>query len=101
MVAGKDITRHFARVNKDSYEEYGIKSGDLVYIVGSGFAPVDEHDNYKLLFVVVTTTDDVPSGERGITIGRESLDICSDDEQVDFNLKMEAALEREEAATTK
>lgn len=95
MVSGKDITKMFARVNKDGYEEFGVKAGDLVYVVGSGFAPVDDDDNYKLLFVVVSTTDGIPSGSRGITIARNSLDICSDDEQVDLNLAMEKALERE------
>src|SRR5690625_4625449 len=52
-----DITNQFARVNSDSYTEYGLEKGETVFIAGNGFSPTDELDLYKLLFVVVKLKD--------------------------------------------
>lgn len=95
-----DIVGRFARVTSDQYEEYGLAKYDLVFVAGSGFSPVDDDDNYKLLFVVASVgVDGVPSQERGVTIARKSLDITSDDENTELLKKMEDALVQRQEET--
>lgn len=93
-----NIVGKFARVTSDKYGEYGLAEGALVFISGSGFAPVDADDNYKLLFVVLAVKDDVPQGDHGITIARTSLEVASDEEDADLKSKMEVALVKQAEA---
>lgn len=95
----KEIVGNYAYILGSSYEEYGLGEGSLVFIAGSGFSPIDEDDNFKLLFVVTKTDNGVPVGERGVTIARKSLQVCSDEEQATYKKNMEEVLEREAEAT--
>lgn len=67
----------FAKVVSDKYTEYGLDKGDIVFVAGSGFAPVDDDDNYKLLFVGAKVVDGVPVQDKGITLARSSLKLVS------------------------
>jgi len=87
----------FAKVNTDAYEKYDLPSGTLVFIAGSGFSPVDDDDNYKLLYVVAKVGEDgVPAGDKGVTIARKSLDVLSHEDLQNNLKKMEDALARKE-----
>lgn len=87
-----EITGKFAYVVSDQYGDYGLDKGDLVFIAGSGFSPVDEDDNYKLLFVVSKIQDDVPDMSKGVTIARKSLELLSDIENQRHLERMEESL---------
>lgn len=91
----KEIVGKFGRVLGKAYEEYGLPEGGLVFISGSGFAPVDDDDNYKLLFIVLPIKDGVPSGERGVTIARKYLEVCSDEEDATHKKVMEQKFDEE------
>src|SRR5262245_40618603 len=91
----KEIVGKFARVNSESYSEYGLPKDGLVFISGSGFAPMDDDDNYKLLFIVLPIKDGVPSGERGVTIARKDLTVCSEEEDAEFKKIMEKKFDEE------
>lgn len=87
-----DIVGKFAHINSDSYEDYGLPRGQLVFIVGSGFSPVDEDDTYKLLFIIAKMDGDVPSKERGVTIARKSLEVLPDEQSDELLNRMEESL---------
>lgn len=97
-----DIVGKFAHVNSDNYEEYGLTRGQLVFIAGSGFSPVDDEDTYKLLFIVAKMNGDVPSKENGVILARKNLELLPDDQNEELLNKMEANLaqEKEEGHTT-
>lgn len=93
-----DIVGKFARVESDAYEEYGLVRDSIVFIAGSGFSPVDDDDNYKLLFAVVKIGEDgLPASKKGITIARKSLGVLSDESTVDMKKKLDNALAIKEA----
>jgi|ERR1700749_1323168 len=94
-----DIVGKFAKVQSEGYDGFGLEEGDLVFIAGSGFSPVDEDDNYKLLFVVSKMDENgIPNSKGGITIARKSLSILSDEDCSNLRQKMENAFaEKEEA----
>lgn len=90
----------FARIASDAYVEYGLNRGDLVAIAGSGFAPVDEDDNYKLLFVV-SKYEDGRLEDRGTVMNRTSLELLPDEESEKLmetlkNVTQEASNETQE-----
>lgn len=79
MNKAAEIVGKFARIASDAYVEYGLSRGDLVAIAGSGFAPIDEDDTYKLLFVV-SKYENGKLEDRGIVLNRSSLELLPDDE---------------------
>lgn len=87
-----DIVGRFAHVKSDQYEKYGLDKHAVVYIAGSGFSPVDDDDNYKLLFVVTKIVDGLPDEKGGVTISRSNLSLMSDDENDYFITVMEQKL---------
>lgn len=90
-----DIVGKFAKVVSDKYGEYGLEQGSTVFIAGSGFSPIDDEDNYKLLFVASLVVDGVPSTERGVTIARTSLEVLSDEENEALKTKMDEAFAKD------
>ena len=87
-----EIVGKFAHVVSDQYEKYGLTQGDLVFIAGSGFSPVDDEDNFKLLFVVSRVEDGVPVMDKGVTIARKSLEVLPDDQSNELLKNMEDTL---------
>lgn len=96
-----DIVGRFAHITSNQYTQYGLEPGELVFIAGSGFSPVDEDDNYKLLFIVTKMNGDIPSKDNGVTISRKNLELLSDPENERYFRRMEESLaEREEEKDT-
>lgn len=91
-----DIVGRFAHVKSDQYEKYGLDNDAVVYIAGSGFSPVDDDDNYKLLFVVTKIVDGLPDAKGGVTISRKSLNVMSDEDNDSFRKVMEQKLAQQE-----
>lgn len=92
-----DLVGKFAHVLGSAYEEYGLPEGSLVFIAGSGFSPVDDDDNFKLLFIVAEVKDDVPHGN-GVTLARKSLQVVSDEENAELHNKMEEVVAKQAQA---
>lgn len=75
---GKDLVGKFATINSEVYSEHGLNKGDTVVIAGSGFAPIDDDDNYKFLLVSCKITDGKMEGH-GVTTLRKHLEVLPDD----------------------
>lgn len=95
----EDITGKFARLNTSDYEEYGIANAELVFVAGSGFYPVDDNDNFKLLFIVSQIGEDGMPSPKGTTIMRSSLELLPDDESATLLKEMEAKIAQEREIT--
>jgi len=93
-----NLVGKFAKVKSDKYEEYGLPEGTPVFVAGSGFSPLDDDDNYKLLFVVARLGGDNLPVAPGVTIARSSLEVLSDEDSAEYKKKMEDALPAETAA---
>lgn len=87
----KDLTGQFARITTDTYVEYGLAKDALVFIAGSGFSPIDDEDNFKLLFIACPVSNNVPQGN-GTTIARANLAVCSDTENDTLRKLMEETI---------
>lgn len=93
MVTKSDYVGKFAHILSEEYSKYGIEKGELVFVAGSGFAPIDDDDNYKLLFVVSKVTDGVPSSKKGVTIVRKNLGLLEQEENDRLLKIMESKIE--------
>lgn len=96
-----DIVGKFARVISEAYEEYGVGKDSIVFIAGSGFAPVDDDDNYKLLFVVNPFVDGKLTKDAGITVVRKYLELLADEVSESYMAQLEKNIaEANEEATS-
>lgn len=89
MVSNKEMIGKFATINQDGLEEHDLNKGDTVIIAGSGFTPIDDQDNYKLLFVVCKT-EGGKLQDKGTAIKRESMDLLSDERCSELRQEIEA-----------
>lgn len=96
-----DIVGKFARVISEAYEEYGLDKDSIVFIAGSGFAPVDDDDNYKLLFVVNPFVDGKLTEAAGVTMARRSFELLADEVSESYMAQLEKNIaEANEEATS-
>ncbi len=86
-----DIVGKFAKVNTDAYSGYDVPMDTVVVIAGSGFAPIDDDDNYKLLFVISKFVDGKAEGH-GITVARKHLNLLPDEESNKLKEQLELNL---------
>lgn len=84
----KDIVGKFAEINTDAYVEYDVPMGSTVVVAGSGFAPTDDDDNYKLLFVV-SKFENGKAQDHGITVARKHLNVFSDEKCKELQEQLE------------
>lgn len=100
MDKAMEIIGKFARIASDAYGDYGLNRGDLVAVAGSGFAPVDDDDNYKLLFVV-SKYEDGRLENRGTVINRGSLEVLPDEESEKLMEVLTNVIQQEQEAAAK
>lgn len=84
----------FCKVNTSDYEQYGLEQEDVVYIAGSQFSAIDEHDPYvgRLLFICIPITDS-GVGEQMFYLNGLNLEILDEKAQEHYK----AILQKEEA----
>src|SRR5574337_1766628 len=85
-----NLVGKFATINGEDYKDYGLNHGDTVVIAGSGFAPIDEDDNYKFLLVVCKILGD-KMDDHGVTALKKHLDILPDDKCDELKKILEAS----------
>lgn len=74
----------FAKVVKDDgLTEHGLNNGDLVYIVGDGFTPIEgDGYSYRLVFIVTKLVDDhiKPDEDNpGLAVDGTSLEVVDEE----------------------